>query len=81
MIWKATALHHVESVIYDLLGSITTNLLPECQNYLLQLIYSIPFAEYTPNTINLIAQMQNAYPTNPSSIETKVKKNRFSLIK
>jgi hypothetical protein len=72
MMWKATATQHAEPAVYDVLGAISSNLSPEHQNYLLQLIYSIPFAEYSSRTINLIAQFQNTYSTYPSSTEIKV---------
>lgn len=72
--WKATSAQHAEPAVYEVLGSISTNLSSEYQNYLLQLIYSIPFVEYTSRTINLIAQLQNNYSTYPSSTEVKVRK-------
>lgn len=71
--WKATATQHAEPAVYEVLGAISSNLSPEHQNYLLQLIHSIPFAEYSPRTINLIAQFQNTYSSYPSSTEIKVR--------
>ncbi|ELR25257.1 uncharacterized protein ACA1_290210 [Acanthamoeba castellanii str. Neff] len=73
MMWKATATQHAEPAVYEVLGAISSNLSPEHQNYLLQLIHSIPFAEYSPRTINLIAQFQNTYSSYPSSTEIKLR--------
>jgi hypothetical protein len=72
MMWKATATQHAEPAVYEVLGAISSTLSPEHQNYLLQLIHSIPFAEYSPRTISLIAQFQNTYSSYPSSTEIRV---------
>ncbi len=72
--------HTKNTAVYETLGAICSNFPPEHQLHLLELIYSIPFADYTPRTITLITQLQNSYTTHPAHTEIKVRAKPFTLL-
>eukprot|EP01087_Luapelamoeba_hula_P010523 TRINITY_DN2786_c0_g2_i1.p2 TRINITY_DN2786_c0_g2~~TRINITY_DN2786_c0_g2_i1.p2 ORF type:complete len:2352 (-),score=229.36 TRINITY_DN2786_c0_g2_i1:29-7084(-) len=56
MVWKARQTPHVQAAVYEVLISLTNCLSFDFQLYLLHLIQTVPFAEYTHTIISLLAQ-------------------------